>query len=202
MARLPAHRPAVCPLVKLSPVTEAYDGTSDIFDVVGQLVESTELFDISLVEEAVLAAVEVDDDLVCVVDLETEVPRLFEIGLSVEILVVVEIEDVEEVGQLLFFPPLVEVPRDFFVGGSSRVLFIEFKLPWDGLLLFSLLERLLDAPVVVDSDWLDGVGKLFTGALRRRPIVIALAILCVFTCRNRAVHRYSATNTSTLPSTL
>lgn len=151
-----------------------------------------------------LAAVEVDDDLVCVADLETEVPRLFEIGLSVEILVVVEIEDaeLEEVGQPLFFPPLVEVPRDFFVGGSSRVLFIEFKLPWDGLLLFSLLERLLDAPVVVDSDWLDGVGELFTGALRRRPIVIALAILCVFTCRNRAVHRYPTTSTSTLPSTL
>lgn len=80
-------------------------------------------------------------------------------------------------GQL--FPPLVEVPRDFFVGGSSRVPpFIEFKLPWDGLLLFSLLERLLDdAPV--DSDWLEGVGELFTGALRRRPIVVALAISCV-----------------------
>lgn len=65
MPRLPAHRLAVCPPVKPSPVTEAYDGTSDMFDVVGQLVESTEPFDISLVEEeAVLAAVEVDDDLV------------------------------------------------------------------------------------------------------------------------------------------
>lgn len=41
------------------------------------------------------------------------------------------------------FAPLVEVPRDFFVGGSSRPV-IEFRLPWDGLLLFSFLERLLD----------------------------------------------------------
>lgn len=65
MPRLPAHRPAVCPLVKPSPATEAYDGTSDMFDVVGQLVESTEPFDISFVEEeAALAVVEVDDDLV------------------------------------------------------------------------------------------------------------------------------------------
>jgi len=64
MPRLPAHRLAVCPPVKPSPVTEAYDGTSDMFDVFGQLVESTEPFDISLVEEAALAAVEVDDDLV------------------------------------------------------------------------------------------------------------------------------------------
>jgi len=104
--------------------------------------------------------------------------------LSVEI-PVVEIEDAEdaefeeEVEQLLFFPPLVDVPRDFFVGGSSRVPpFIEFRLPWDGLLLFSLLERLLDA-FVVDNDWPERVGELFTGALRRRPIVVALAILCV-----------------------
>lgn len=138
-------------------------------------------------------------------DLETEVPRLFEIWLSVEILVVVEMED-EEVGQeeLLPFPPLVEVPRDFFAGGSSRVPpFIEFRLPWDGLLLFSLLERLLDDDDVVDSDWLEGVGELFTGALRRKPIVVALAILCVFTCCYRgSVHRYPAIGTSTLTSTL
>lgn len=120
----------------------------------------------------------------------------------------VEMEDdaeFEDVGQeeLLPFPPFVEVPRDFFVGGSSRVPpFIEFRLPWDGLLLFSLLERLLDdddALVVVDSDWLEGVGELFTGALRRRPIVVALAISCVFTCRNwGSVHRYPLTGTSTL----
>lgn len=119
----------------------------------------------------------------------------------------VETEDAEfeEVGQeeLLPFPPLVEVPRDFFVGGSSRVPFIEFRFPWDGLLLFSLLERLLDALVAVDNDWFEGIGELFTGALRRRPIVVALAILCVFTCRNRgSVHRYPATGTSTLTSTL
>lgn len=64
MPRLPAHKPAVCPPVKPSPDTEGYDGTSDMFDV-GQLVESTEPFDRSPVEEvAVLAAVEVDDDLV------------------------------------------------------------------------------------------------------------------------------------------
>ena len=64
MPRLPAHRPAVCPPVKPSPVTEAYDGTSDMLDVLVQLVEST--VDISLVEEeaAEVAAVEVDDDLV------------------------------------------------------------------------------------------------------------------------------------------
>lgn len=64
MPWLPVHRLAVCSLVKPSPVTEAYDGTSDMFDVVGQLVESTEPFDISPVKEAVLAAVEVNDDLV------------------------------------------------------------------------------------------------------------------------------------------
>lgn len=121
-----------------------------------------------------------------------------------------ELED-EEVGQeeLLPFPPLVEVPRDFFVGGSSRVPpFIEFRLPWDGLLLFSLLERLLDDDddddaLVVDSDWLEGVGELFTGARRRRPIVVALAISCVFTCRDwdSGIHRYLLTDTSTLTST-
>lgn len=56
--------------------------------------------------------------------------------------------------------------------------FIEFRLPWDGLLLFSLRERLLDDPplVAVDGDWLEGVGE-FTGALRRRPIIVALAIV-------------------------
>lgn len=113
---------------------------------------------------------------------------------------VVEMED-EEVGQeLLPFPPLVEVPRDFFVGGSSRVPpFIEFRLPWDGLLLFSLLERLLDDDAPVDSDWLEGVGE-FTGALRRRPIVVALAIFSfaylriatgiLFTVILRPVHRH------------
>lgn len=76
-------------------------------------------------------------------DLETEVPRLLEFWLSVEVLVVVEEEP---------FAPLVEVPRDFFVGGSSREPpFIEFRLPWDGLLLFSFLKRLLDDDVV-DGD--------------------------------------------------
>lgn len=66
MPRLPAHRPAVCPPVKPSPVTEAYDGTSDMLDVVVQLFESAVPFDISFVEEeaAEVAAVEVDDDLV------------------------------------------------------------------------------------------------------------------------------------------
>jgi len=63
MLRLPAHRPAVCPPVRLNPVTEAYDGMSDMFDVVDQLVESAEPFDISLEEEAPVA-VEVDDDFV------------------------------------------------------------------------------------------------------------------------------------------
>lgn len=65
MPRLPAHRPAVCPPVKPSPVTEAY-GTSDMLDVVVQLVESAVPFDISPVEEEAteVAAVEVDDDLV------------------------------------------------------------------------------------------------------------------------------------------
>lgn len=65
------------------------------------------------------------------------------------------VEDAEfDEEQLLPFAPLVEVPRDFFVGGSSREPpFIEFRLPWDGLLLFSFLKRLLDDDVlVVDGD--------------------------------------------------
>lgn len=136
-------------------------------------------------------------------DLETEVPRLLEFWLSAGLLeqedaVAEEVEDdVEQVAaaddeargavgqdEPLPFAPLVEVPRDFFVGGSSReplptLPFIEFKLPWDGLLLFSLLERLLDAllPDTVDGDWPEGVGELFTGARRRRPIIVALAIV-------------------------
>lgn len=150
-----------------------------MLDVVVQLVESAVPFDISLVEEeaAEVAAVEVDDDLVWVADLEMEVPRLLELWLSVEVLVV-------EQEELLPFAPLVEVPRDFFVGGSSREPpFIEFRLPWDGLLLFSFLKRLLDDDVlVVDGDWLEGVGELFTGALRRRPIIVVLAILASFAC--------------------
>lgn len=210
MLRLPAHRPAVCPPVRLNPVTEAYDGMSDMFDVVDQLVESAEPFDISLEEEA-LVAVEVDDDFVWVADLETEV-RLFEFWLSaVEALVVVEEDEEEQAGEEfadeeqaeLPFAPLVEVPRDFFVGGSSReLLFIEFRLPWDGLLLFSFLERLLDDDDVpaVDDDWLEGVGELFTGALRRKPIIVALAILSfaclratidvLFTVISQSAHRH------------
>lgn len=82
-------------------------------------------------------------------DLETEVPRLLEFGLSVEVLVVVEEDAEQEELPLLPFPPLVEVPRDFFAGGSSREPpFIELRLPWDGLLLFSFLKRLLDDDVV------------------------------------------------------
>jgi len=68
---------------------------------------------------------------------------------------VAEEEFVDEEQAELPFAPLVEVPRDFFVGGSSREPpFIEFRLPWDGLLLFSFLERLLDddVPVAVDGD--------------------------------------------------
>lgn len=85
-------------------------------------------------------------------DLETEVPRLLEFWLSVEVLVVVEDAEFDEEQEELPFAPLVEVPRDFFVGGSSREPpFIEFRLPWDGLLLFSFLKRLLDV-LVVDGD--------------------------------------------------
>jgi len=90
-----------------------------------------------------------------VADLETEVPRLLEpLWLSlVEMLVVVEEEEEDEdededakedAAQVaakdeeafealeqaeLAFAPLVDVPRDFFVGGSSREPFIEFRLP-------------------------------------------------------------------------
>lgn len=76
-------------------------------------------------------------------DLETEVPRLFELWLSlVEVLVVVEEDDAKEEQVAVeeefapeqvepVFAALVDVPRDFFVGGSSRqpTPFIEFRLP-------------------------------------------------------------------------
>ena len=79
MPRLPAHRPAVCPPVRLNPVTEAYDGMSDMFDVAGQLVpESAEPFDTSPEDEEALVAVDVDDDFVWAADLETA-PRPFEL---------------------------------------------------------------------------------------------------------------------------
>lgn len=161
------------------------------------VVESTESFDMSAAAE--VGAVEVDDDFVCVADRETEVPRLpFELWLSDEQVAdaVADDEGQEEEVEEPPFVPLVEVPRDFFVGGSSRELppFIEFRLPWDGLLLFSFLERLLDdvpllplplllvvvvllaVVIAADGDWPEGVGELFTGALRRRPIIVALAI--------------------------
>lgn len=163
-------------------------------------------------------------------DLETEVPRLLEFWLSTGVLVIEEdAEEEEDDGQVAAaddeevreadeqdepppppFAPLVEVPRDFLVGGSSRgppLPFIEFRLPWDGLLLFSLLERLLDdvPAVAVDGDWPEGVGELFTGALRRSPIIVALAIVVRVwsSYRDRCfLHGCAAVGTSTLTEPL
>lgn len=138
-----------------------------MFDVVGQLVDSAPLpFDVTSAED-----VAVVDVFVCAADLETEVPRPLD-AVSVPVPVPVPVVP---------FPPVVEVPRDFFVGGSSRAPFTEFRLPWDGLLLFSDLERLLDiVPVDADDDWLEGIGELFTGTRRRRPIV---AVAIIPSCR-------------------
>lgn len=144
MLRLPAQRPAFGLAVIPSPATDAYVDTSDMFDVVCQLLDRTLLA--SVVDTGVA------DDLA---DLDNEPPRPFPDGLAS--------------GD---FAAFVDVPRDFFVGGSSRVACIEFRFPWDGLLLFSDLERLLE-PL---EDWLDRDGELFTVTLRRSPIV-ALAII-------------------------
>ena len=172
MLRLPAHRPPVGLEPMLSPATDAYVDTSDMFDEVCQLLDtSTPLLDTAsdVAEETDEVAAEVLP--LCAFDLDTDPPRLFDDGL---VSGDVELEDDEEL-----LVALVDVPRDFFAGGSSRC--IELRLPWDGLLLFSVLERLL--PLVpdeeeppADADWPDGVGELFTGTLRRSPIV-ALAII-------------------------
>lgn len=166
MLRLPAHRPAVGLEAMLNPATEAYVDTSDMF-VVCQLLDSTLLLD---------TASDVGTDVVDVFgfcafpDLDTEPPRFFDEGL------VSGDDDAFEEDEDVALVAFVDVPRDFLVGGSSRALaFIEFRLPWDGLLLFSDLERLPDEPVA-DADCPDGVGELFTGTLRRSPIV-ALAII-------------------------
>lgn len=169
MLRLPAQRPAVGLEPMLSPATDAYVDTSDMFDEVCQLLDtSTPLLDTAsdVVETDALVA---ELLLFCAFDLDTDPPpRLFDDGL---VSGDVELEDEE------LLVALVDVPRDFFAGGSSRCM--ELRLPWDGLLLFSVLERLLllllDEPPV-DADWPDGVGELFTGTLRRSPIV-ALAII-------------------------
>lgn len=130
---------------------------SDIFGWVGQLADSPLLVSVAPGAE----------DFACE-DLDTDPPRLLEVGLTSGD---EELEDAEEAALVA----LVDVPRDFLVGGSSREEpFIEFRFPWDGLLLFSDLERLLDPPEA-DTDWPDGVGE-FTGTLRRSPIV-ALAII-------------------------
>lgn len=155
MLRPPAHRPAVGLAAILNPATDAYVDTSDMFDEVCQLLDSTLLLDTASDVDT-----DAEDVLVWALDLDTEPLRLLDEGL------VSGDEDDEPL------VALVDVPRDFLVGGSSRG--IELRLPWDGLLLFSDLERLLDEPV--DEDWPDGVGELFTGTLRRSPIV-ALAII-------------------------
>lgn len=167
MLRLPAHRPAVGLEAMLNPATEAYVDTSDMF-VVCQLLDSTLLLDTA----SDVVDTDAVDVFVCAFpDLDTEPPRFFDEGL-----VSGDEEDAFEDDEDVALVAFVDVPRDFLVGGSSRALaFIEFRLPWDGLLLFSDLERLLDEPVA-DADCPDGVGELFTGTLRRSPIV-ALAII-------------------------
>lgn len=156
MLRPPVQRPVVELGAMFNPGTDAYEDMSDMFGVAVQLADSTPLFDAASVVDTGDA-----DTFVCILDLEMD-PRLFDDGLTS--------------GDDEVFVALVEVPRDFFVGGSSREAFIEFKLPCEGLLLFSDLERLLDP-----LDWLDGVGELFTGTLRRSPIVpLAIILGCIW----------------------
>ena len=153
MLRPPAQSPALGLAAMFSPGTDAYVDMSDMLGAAGQLVDSTLLLDAASV-------VDTADGDAFEANLETDPPRPFDEGLTSG-----DEDDAEEA-----FEALVEVPRDFLVGGSSRDAFIEFRLPWDGLLLFSDLERLLDVA------WPAGVGELFTGTLRRSPIV-ALAII-------------------------
>lgn len=77
-----------------------------------------------------------------------------------------------EVPELEFLPEFVPVDRDFFVGGSPWAVVNEFRLPWDGLLLFSDLDRLF---VVEGGE----IPPLFAGTLRRKPIITeAMASQC------------------------
>lgn len=76
--------------------------------------------------------------------------------------------ELSELREFVFLEEFVPPDRDFLVGGSPWAVVNEFRLPWDGLLLFSDLDRLFvvegDIPPFVEH-------PVFAGTLRRRPII-------------------------------